>query len=193
MKTAPRTPEFERVAETSRALRFDVTKVAYSVMALIDSGAWKRFVNPKGEEVKHEHFAEFVISPPLRGLDTTVENLRAICSRDTHAADALDRVLADTAPRNQHTSVLPVDNRNGQRPTGTTRDRSLRHLREHSPDLHRRVLNGELSAHAAMVQGGFRPRTTTVRLDDMQRAAATLARKLTEEQRDELAGLLRSA
>lgn len=181
------TPEFEQVAAASRALRFDVTKAAYAVMGLIRSGAWQRFVNPKGELVEHAHFVEFVAAPALRGLNTTVDELRHICARDRDAADALDQVLAETP-------VKPVPNRvdnvNAVRPVGNSRDRSMRHLREHSPELHRRVLDGELSAHAAMVEGGFRPKTATVRLDDMERAAATLSKKLNSEERRRLAALL---
>lgn len=51
-------------------------------------------------------------------------------------------------------------------------------LRKDRPDLHAQVLDGELSAHAAAVQAGFRPRTITLRLTTPESIAATLCRQL---------------
>jgi hypothetical protein len=47
---------------------------------------------------------------------------------------------------------------NGSRPTGNTAAAALRRLERRRPDLLDRVLAGELSPHAAMVEGGFRKR-----------------------------------
>jgi hypothetical protein len=44
------------------------------------------------------------------------------------------------------------------RPTGTSRAYALRRLREQRPDIHARVLAGEISPHAGMVEAGFRKR-----------------------------------
>lgn len=55
-----------------------------------------------------------------------------------------------------------VDNINKvNRPDGTSKDRALRKLRTDAPELHEKVLAGELTPHAAMVQAGFRHRTFT--------------------------------
>lgn len=40
-------------------------------------------------------------------------------------------------------------------PTGTSTEAALRRLRKDRPDLHQRVINGELSAHAAMIEAGY--------------------------------------
>jgi hypothetical protein len=58
----------------------------------------------------------------------------------------------------------PVDSANGVinnsgRPTGTSVKAALRRLRDPQkgrPDIHARVLAGELSAHAGMIEAGFR-------------------------------------
>ena len=50
--------------------------------------------------------------------------------------------------RSEHTNV---DNVNVDRPTGNSRAQGLRRLRTHRPDLHARVLAGELSVHGARV------------------------------------------
>jgi hypothetical protein len=63
----------------------------------------------------------------------------------------------------------------------------LRCLRDHRPDLHALVIADELSAHAAMIEVGFRPRTFTVP-DDIDAAAATLKRRF----RDQLPVLIRA-
>jgi hypothetical protein len=43
-----------------------------------------------------------------------------------------------------------------QPPTGTSAAAAHRRLREQRPDLHARVLAGEATAHAAMIEAGFR-------------------------------------
>jgi hypothetical protein len=58
---------------------------------------------------------------------------------------------------------------------------AIRKLRRSRPDLHAKVLAGELSPHAAMVQAGFRPKVITVPLD-VEKAAAALARAFTEDE-----------
>jgi hypothetical protein len=42
------------------------------------------------------------------------------------------------------------------RPSGTSAAAALRRLRKHRPDIHARVLAGEISANAGMVEAGFR-------------------------------------
>jgi hypothetical protein len=46
-----------------------------------------------------------------------------------------------------------------QRPSGNSAAAALRRLERHRPDLLDRVLAGEVSAHAAMVEAGFRKRS----------------------------------
>jgi hypothetical protein len=41
------------------------------------------------------------------------------------------------------------------RPSGTTRDRSLRRLRDQRPDLRERVVAKELAPHRAIIEAGF--------------------------------------
>ena len=54
------------------------------------------------------------------------------------------------------------DNIQDSAPTGTSRLRALRRLRAERQDLYERVLAGELSPHAAMLQAGLRRPTWTV-------------------------------
>jgi hypothetical protein len=43
-----------------------------------------------------------------------------------------------------------------ERPSGNSRAAFLRRLRKDRPDIHARVLAGEISAHAGMIEAGFR-------------------------------------
>lgn len=67
------------------------------------------------------------------------------------------------------------------RPTGTSVDSALRRLRSQRTDLHTRVLAGELSPHAAAVEAGFRRKTITLPLDP-EAAARTLLRHFTPDE-----------
>jgi hypothetical protein len=73
--------------------------------------------------------------------------------------------------------MWPLTMLNGlTRPKGNSRDRALRQLRDHRPDLHARVIADELSAHKAMIEAGFRKRTFTVP-DDIDAPAEALKRQ----------------
>jgi hypothetical protein len=73
---------------------------------------------------------------------------------------------------------------------GTSRTYALARLRRDRPDLHDRVLAGELSPHAAMVQAGIRPPTFTVRGSSAAAVASTLRRRLPSHVLAEVARLL---
>jgi hypothetical protein len=68
-----------------------------------------------------------------------------------------------------------------KRPEGNTAEKGLRRLRKDRPDLHQRVLAGELSAHAAMVLAGFRTKTITVPAEPRSLAAGLLRQLAPED------------
>jgi hypothetical protein len=127
----------------------------------------QRFSTVLGEVVTFRSFVEFVEKSPPRGLGATIEILKNLCHDDVDARDLIDEAVQKSGGRPRKT----VDNIHSfERPTGTSRDRSLRRLRDHRPDLHARVIAKELSAHAAMIEAGFRKRNFTVP-DDIDAAA----------------------
>ena len=67
-------------------------------------------------------------------------------------------------------------------PQGTSADAGRRRLRKDRPDLHERVLSGELSVHAAMVEAGFRKPTATVPKNDVDAITRWLRKNLTTDQ-----------
>jgi len=147
--------------------------------------SWRKFVTKRGEEVSHERFAEFVVTPPLRGLGATVDLVKRVVAGDPEAEKALRDVLKDQGHRsdirNNVTEVEVV--------TGNARAYALDRLAREAPELHAQVLAGKMSAHAAMVKAGFRPRTFTVR-PEPKSAARTLRKYMTADQLAELVRLL---
>ncbi len=61
---------------------------------------------------------------------------------------------------------------------GTGRDYAIRRLERDHPDLHAKVVEGSLSAHAAMVEAGLLPVTFTIRITTPAVIARTLRSQL---------------
>lgn len=139
-------------------------------------GSWREFVTERDEHVRWERFAEFVNAPPMRGLGASVDLIRRVVADDPESLDLLDQVLQNPAHIHHDDNNIQV-----KAPQGTSRDRALRKLRKDAPKLHAEVLAGRISAHAAMVKAGFRPRMFSVRADP-ESAARTLRKHLTPEQ-----------
>jgi hypothetical protein len=150
---------------------------------VLEEGAWREFTTKLGEEVHHERFAEFVTTPPLAGLGASVALIRRIVADDKGALDLLDQALQN---REGHPTVSNIHSR----PAGTTEARALRKLRSDAPELHADVLAGRLSAHAAMVEAGFRPRTVSVPIGRPDTVAKTLRKHMTAADLARLAALL---
>ena len=106
------------------------------------------------------------------GKGTTVDHLKRICRDDAQVLDMIDELLQRPAggqPGNQNAKgeeKTICDNVPGRSspeplaPTGNSREKGLRRRRKDRPDLHARVLAGELSVHRAMVLAGFRKKLT---------------------------------
>jgi hypothetical protein len=170
----------------------DLAAVPGLVCQLVDEdggGPWKDFETQLGVHVTPRSFEEFVTTAPLKGLGcSSVDQLLGVCTEDPVARDRIDR--ATKRPHGgDHTSK--IDNINLARvPGGTSEAAALRRLRKDRQDLHARVLAGELSAHAAMIEAGFRPKTVTVRVTDPESVARTLGKHMSPDDLAELARLL---
>ncbi|MBA9005942.1 hypothetical protein [Thermomonospora cellulosilytica] len=174
------------VEALSSSLRYGgnaLKQVPDLVKQILAEGAWREFVTPRGELVRHDRFVDFVTAPPTRGIGATVDLVRRLVADDTQALDLLDQALQN--PSSHH-----AGNNIPSRPEGTSQAKALRRLRKDRPDLHAQVLAGELSAHAAMIKAGFRPKTFTVRGDRPDSIARTLRKNLSPEQLAELRQLL---
>lgn len=139
----------------------------------------EREVRRTREVVRFDEFVRFVQSGPPEGLGTDIGSLKRWC-RDY--LDVLDLIDQATMGRQGERTDLVYNVNEVVRPDGNTAQHALRKLRSDRPDLHARVLAGECSPHAAMIEAGFRRPTATVPLDDMVTLAAYLRRRLTAEQ-----------
>lgn len=150
---------------------------------VLSEDAWRSFTTQRGEHVEPATFEEFVVRQPLKGLGASMRLIEKIIDSIEDEAerkqtrDLLDRARQRPAGRPPET----FDNVQGSSaPTGNRQDAALRRLRKDAPELHVEVLAGRLSAHAAMVQAGFRPRTVSVPVSDPTAAARTLKNNMDE-------------
>jgi hypothetical protein len=139
--------------------------------------------------VHYESFEDFYdreLAPIYGDYEEFVRNHTKMIHGEISAEQFVDRINAVDAAD----AAVQQGNRQGARtdlfdniqevkaPTGTSQSAALRRLRNNKPELHARVLAGELSPHAAMVQAGYRPRTITIRADDAESIVRTLRRQL---------------
>jgi hypothetical protein len=173
------TDSWTTVAALESAIRYGgsgLTDVPDLVVKVIDGELWRQFKSPKGQE-NHPTFEAFVAAPNPGGLGATVDMLKDLCHRRKDVLDRIDEALQEQKRPGARTDL--VDNvHKVERPSGNSESAALRRLRKDRPDLHARVLAGELTAHAAAIEAGFRKRTTTIRTDDPESIAATLRRQL---------------
>lgn len=160
--------------------------------------SWRSFVTQRGEQVQHERFEQFVTAVPLRGLGASMRLIGKLVDAiedpgaRAQAQDLLDQVSGNRQGQRGNFLYNIQEVAESSAPTGTSREAGLRRLRKDRPDLHAEVLAGHLTAHAAMVQAGFRRKSVTVPVDKPENTARALRRNLEPEAVAELARLLSS-
>ena len=142
---------------------------------------WRVMNDPLHTIVEHDTFVAFCEHKPLEGLGVSVDDLKKLCHDRMDVLDAIDEACrrGDGRP----TKTLYIQGRSdGKAPTGTSKTTALRRLRKDRPDLHKQVITGDISPHAAMVEAGFRRRTVTVPADNAQKAVKVLLKHYTLEE-----------
>jgi len=168
------------VSALSGSLREGETSLAQApklLKKILKEGRWKkRVITQTGQSVEFERFEDFVTAEPLEGLGLTVDMIRRICGDDVEALDLLDQTLRKKHGGNRKTSKVKNDNIILEKTKlGTSRSYALSKLRKSKPELHAKVLSGELSPNEAMIKAGFRVKTITIPLEP-KKAAQALAR-----------------
>jgi hypothetical protein len=153
---------------------------------ILKEEVWRDFETQLGKKIHHARFIDFVTMAPPAGLGSTIEHIANFIKGNKEAEDLLGLVIQNPVGRPK--TVYNIHSLQA-RPSGTSGDRALRMLREKKPELHQRVLSGELSRHAAMIEAGYRPRTITVNPDN-PKSAATLIAKASPAFLEELRKLL---
>jgi hypothetical protein len=195
----------------------ELSHVPGLLQQILQEELWQERVIPStGKLVKFDFFIDFVQTPPPTGLGTNFETLWQFCADNPQLLNLLDQaaqrergapkknknVDGGTNDDNIHNSQLRQATLNelpaalhearakrAERPSGTSKQAGLRQLRKHTPELHAKVLAGELSINAALIQAGLRTKQITVFVNP-QRAARTLKKAFSEEELAELGTLL---
>jgi hypothetical protein len=154
------------------------------VKKVVAEKCWqRRHVHQTRKDTEFDDFIKFIEAYPPEGLGTTYDILHDLCGKDDEARDVLDKAVqrkrGNQTGNNQHkrgnVDIINISSR----PTGTSKEANLRRLRKSAPELHQKVIAGEMSTNAAMVQAGFRREPTTV--EKMQK----LWLKMTPEEKEQ--------
>jgi hypothetical protein len=130
-------------------------------------------------EETHQYVTKF--APEL--IKRAWPEARKALAAKNQALDEKDKANQRTIGTNQYSEGV-YNNKNDihARPAGTSAAAFLRRLRKDRPDIHARVLAGELTAHAGMIEAGFRKkavRRKSTPLDTLRRTW----KKATREER----------
>jgi hypothetical protein len=116
------------------------------------TGGWQHLTDLKGRPFRS--FVQFCKNPNGLGLDR--DEIERRLSERYQALDDKDREGQRGPGRPAETLYNENSAIQGLAPTGTSSEAALRRLRKHRPDIHARVMAGKLTAHAGMVEAGFR-------------------------------------
>ena len=179
----------DALGKTMRSGEAGLKVVPALLVRLIDEDLWRdRVIVKTGERVAFDRFTDFVTTEPLEGLGADLPILRRLCCGNPEALDAIDRVTQN-ANGGDRRSANRLYNVQTDAPAGNSAARSLRKLRNQAPTLHQRVLDGELSPHAAMVEAGFRKKTMTIPAD-VDGIARAIMRRFDPDEIAEIIALL---
>lgn len=177
---------------TERNARYLIDKIEQ----LEAAATWHRKI--EGEPKTWERFCQEVLGYDAGYVEKIREGLELLEADGVTTATAGQAVeecrkrggqLANQNASKQKTNVDIIHNRFPERPAGTSVAASLRRLQRDRPDLAAKVLDGEMSAHAAAQEAGFRLKQHTIP-HDTQKAAAAIKRHFTRVEREEMALLI---
>jgi hypothetical protein len=161
--------------------------VPMSLKTLIEHKVWKECHDKNGQPFKS--FEAFAAAPFWFGLNSTVNELKAFCIKHDDVRRLIDEAV-DPAPLVDYSEAgakggrgnKASDNITGFR--GTDPTYTLKRLKRDRPDLAEKVVRGELSAHAAAIDAGFRKQPTPLEIILKQLP------KLTQHEREQLRDIL---
>lgn len=163
--------------------------VPHILSNVIKRASWKRW-RWIGNEFTASTIEEYVSRHPPKGLGASVDLVRRLLVEHPDAleefeqalrgdkAQALDAQAPDLKGRGQHGKPRGAKNCTMFRDDASY---ALARLRRDRPDLHARVLAGEISANAAMVLAGFRKPKPSRKLGPLDRIRAILPKLSAEE------------
>lgn len=163
------------------------------IKRLLQEGAWREFETQRGEVVRPESFTEFVTARPLKGIGSSIEQLKDICRSDDEVLQLIeeatkrphggDHVTPQAKSKMNNIHLAPT-------PQGTSSGATLRTLGKRDPDLLKQVVQGKLTPNKAMVQAGYRKHKVQVVPAEPEQVARTLHKHMSPEDIETLKGLL---
>jgi hypothetical protein len=141
---------------------------------IIEGDMWQeRMVTQTGEVVTYRRFVDFVTAPMPKGLQTTVNLLIDICQTygDMQAVGMIAQAEGGKQGNPTGANQWSGNSNNITVSTGDTPDRgtsvsyTMRRLAKTAPEIHERVVAGELSPNAAAIEAGFRVRKMQIPAD----------------------------
>lgn len=169
------------------------------IKTIIENQMWKeRVVSQTKRIVSFKSFREFVEASPPEGLKTSINLLIRICTDydDMEAVSLISTEVGGNKGGNNNPcgiggwshkldeNLVNVSNTNidkiGKPVRGDTTDYAIRRLAKHCPDIHSKVLSGDMSLNAASVLAGFRSEKYQIPQDPVM-AARYLAKRVDRE------------
>lgn len=155
---------------------------------LLAEEAWREFITQRGELVRHERFADFVTTPPLKGLGASMELIDRIVGTDD--PDLLRMLREAKKGRPGRPKKGEKKGSESEPISKDGADAAADRLARDAPEEYEAVRRGEKTIHAAAVDAGIRKRRIPIRLDDAESAARTLRKHMSPDVRRTLARLL---
>jgi hypothetical protein len=156
--------------------RHSIGTVAPLIELIIAEHAWQDRIDPHSGaryQFRPHEFRRFLESPPPAGLGANLNLVRTLLGDDTPERVAFENaIVGERGGANNPEGIggksgkqteivnaynINIDNKDTERASaGTARSYAYRKLSKERPDLLERVIAGEMSAHAAMIEAGFR-------------------------------------
>lgn len=162
--------------------------VPHGIKIILQENLWQEREPAPGKLNKKtfKNFKEFCEASTPFGLNTPFEYVLNICKPYNDVLDLIDEANNKEAVQGRRNDLKDnfVNNINEVRPQGTTKASGLRRLRKDRKDLHKKVLDNDMTVNEAMIAAGFRKKMISMpKGQDVQRWIDVIIRDFSEEDR----------
>lgn len=165
----------------------DVRPLVERYRALCDHEVWELFFS--GQLEAKERFCRELLGYEAEFLDTMSKGVEILDGRGHHGPISTTQAL-DAHGGDRKSQVFRDGITNLKPPADNSADYVVRRLRRDKNPLAERVEQGEISAHAAAIQAGFRPRRISVSVARPEAVARSLLKYMSADDIAKLITLL---
>jgi hypothetical protein len=158
------------------------TTIPRLIIQVIEKDMWRKFNIPSsGRTINNASitFAQFVETQPPIGLGSNIKLIESILIASTKSENQDDVIAANEAlemfasavtgklggDRQSKKAKSSSDNITTASDRGTAKSYAMRRLKKDKPNIYKRVVAGEISAHAGMIEAGFRKKKISCTYD----------------------------